>query len=165
MPWFTPKLDSRVLQSVIRADCSEESGLNVALMDPLKRFDGLENSEGPAGGEAYNDGEGQQAGGGGEGGHAEQVEGHEEGEDEDLRAGYDAQDARRAEPCCFRPLRARRLARPRHDSAQDMVDPRRIAFAIFPEPIIDVAIQAGSDQHFGRSAELRQLIVGQRRNI
>ena len=57
------------------------------------------------------------------------------------------------------------LARPRHDGTEDVVDARRIALSIFPEPIVNVTIQAGSDQNLGRSAEAGQLLVGQRGNI
>jgi len=63
------------------------------------------------------------------------------------------------------PVTVKPLARPGHDGPQDMVDARGIPLTIFPEPIVNVAIQAGSDQHLGRPAELRQLLVGQRRDI
>jgi len=42
-----------------------------------------------------------------------------------------------------------------HHSAQDIVDARRIAISVALEPVVNVAVQAGGDQHFGRTAELR----------
>jgi len=46
-----------------------------------------------------------------------------------------------------------------------VIDAGGIALSIFPEPVVDVAIQASRHQHFGSAAELRQLLVRQWRNI
>ena len=49
-----------------------------------------------------------------------------------------------------------------HHRAQDVVDAGGIASSIPPEPVVNVAVQAGGDQHLGRTAELCQLFIGQR---
>lgn len=58
-----------------------------------------------------------------------------------------------------------RLTRSGHDRAQDMVDASRMALAVLPEPIVNVAIEMGSHQHFWRAAELRQLLICERRDF
>ena len=52
-----------------------------------------------------------------------------------------------------------------HHGAQDTVDAGRIALSILLEPVINVPVQAGGNQYFGRPAELRQLLIGQRRDV
>ena len=57
------------------------------------------------------------------------------------------------------------LSRSGHYSAQDGVDAGRVALSIVLEPVVNVAVQAGGHQHLGHAAELRQLLIGQRRDI
>ena len=52
-----------------------------------------------------------------------------------------------------------------HHCTKDIVNACRIALSVPLEPFIDVAIQAGSHQHFRRPADLRQLRVAQWRDI
>ena len=63
------------------------------------------------------------------------------------------------------PWKRTALPHPGHNGAQDVIDAGGIAISIFPEPVVDVAIQASGHQHFGSAAELRQLLVRQWRNI
>ena len=65
--------------------------------------------------------------------------------------------ARDAQPCA--------LSCSGHHRAQDVVDAGGIASSIPPEPVVNVAVQAGGDQHLGRTAELRKLFIGQRRDV
>ena len=66
---------------------------------------------------------------------------------------------------------AAREAQPRalscsgHHCAQDIVDASGIASSIPSEPVVNVAVQAGGDQYLGRTPELRQLFIGQRRDV
>ena len=52
-----------------------------------------------------------------------------------------------------------------HHGAQDVVDAGRIASSIPPEPVVNIAVQAGGDQHLGRTAELPKLFIRQRRDV
>ena len=59
------------------------------------------------------------------------------------------------------PWKRAALSHPRHNGAQDVIDAGGIALPIFPEPVVNVAVEASSHQHFGSAAELRQLLVRQ----
>jgi len=41
------------------------------------------------------------------------------------------------------------LSRSGHHRAQDVVDSCRIALHVFPEPVVNVPIETGGNQHFG----------------
>ena len=53
------------------------------------------------------------------------------------------------------------LPHPGHNGAQDVIDAGGIALSIFPEPVVNVAVEASGHQHFGSAAELRQLLFRQ----
>src|ERR1035437_803848 len=57
------------------------------------------------------------------------------------------------------------LPSPLHDGAQDAVDPGRVTLAIPQEPVVNLLIDTSGHQHLRNSAKLRQLLVGQRRDV
>src|ERR1017187_5021203 len=61
--------------------------------------------------------------------------------------------------------RPRALSCSGHHCAQDIVDAGGIASSIPPEPVVNISVQAGGDQYLGRTPELRQLFIGQCRDV
>lgn len=57
------------------------------------------------------------------------------------------------------------LPSPLHDGAQDAVDPGRVTLAIPQEPVVNLLIDTSGHQHLRNSAKLRQLLVGQGRDV
>jgi len=60
---------------------------------------------------------------------------------------------------------ARALACLRHHRAKNTVDAGGITLAVLLEPIVDIAVQPGCDQHLGCAAKLRQFLAGERRDL
>ncbi len=53
----------------------------------------------------------------------------------------------------------------RHNRAKNVIDARRIAGPIFPEPIQHIGVQPYGDKFFRRTPELSELFIGQRRDV
>jgi len=57
------------------------------------------------------------------------------------------------------------LSSSRHHYPKNVIDTRGIAGAVLLKPFEYVGIQADSDQFLGRTPELSELLIGERRNI
>jgi hypothetical protein len=57
------------------------------------------------------------------------------------------------------------LPRPLHNGTQDAVDPGRVTFAILYKPVVNFLIEASGHQHLRCAAKLRQLLVGEGRDV
>ena len=58
-----------------------------------------------------------------------------------------------------------RLPSPLHYGTQDTVDPGRVTLAILHEPIVNLLVDASGHQHLRSAAKLRQLLIGQGRDV